>query len=99
MTNNLYLLYIYFALLGLAMANVLPIVISLSGRQKKMSTVAAISSVSSCGYGALIIGPALIGFIAERSSLNHAILSLGILGVLVCLTAAKALKSFTENIA
>ena len=35
MTDNLYLLYIYFAVLGLSMSNVLPIVISLSGRQKK----------------------------------------------------------------
>ena len=98
MTDNLYLLYIYFAILGLSMSNVLPIVISLSGRQKKMSTVAAISSVSSCGYGALIVGPALIGFIAERSSLNHAILILGCIGVLVILSAVKTVRAFTQSI-
>ena len=97
-TDNLYLLYIYFAILGLSMSNVLPIVISLSGRQKKMSAVAAISSVSSCGYSALIIGPALIGFIAERSSLNLAMLILGCIGALVVLIAAKTVRSFTQNI-
>ena len=98
MTDNLYLLYIYFAVLGLSMSNVLPIVISLSGRQRKMSTVAAISSVSSCGYGALIVGPALIGFIAERSSLNQAMLILGCIGLMVILIAVKTLRAFTQNI-
>lgn len=93
MTENLYMLYIYFAILGLGMANVLPIVISLSGRQKKMSTVAAISSVSSCGYGALIIGPALIGFIAEHSSLNSAILFLSLLGLVVSALSVKVVRT------
>lgn len=93
MTENLYMLYIYFAILGLGMANVLPIVISLSGRQKKMSTVAAISSVSSCGYGALIIGPALIGFIAEHSSLNSAILFLSLLGLVVSAVSVKVVRT------
>ncbi|SPT68076.1 Inner membrane protein ybjJ [Anaerobiospirillum thomasii] len=93
MTENLYMLYIYFSILGLGMANVLPIVISLSGRQKKMSTVAAISSVSSCGYGALIIGPALIGFIAEHSSLNSAILFLSLLGLVVSAVSVKVVRT------
>ena len=80
------------------MSNVLPIVISLSGRQNKMSAVAAISSVSSCGYGALIVGPALIGFVAERSSLNYAMLILGCIGILVVLIAIKTVRAFTQNI-
>lgn len=75
--EDLLLLYLCFMLLGLALANIMPICISLAGRQKNMPVLAAISAVSTCGYGALIIGPALIGFMAEQLTLNGAFLALG----------------------
>ena len=45
----------------------------------------AIAAVSTVGYGGLVTGPPLIGFIAEATSLRFALAA--ILGLL-CLTAA-----------
>ncbi|MBO8416473.1 MAG: hypothetical protein IAB19_08850 [Proteobacteria bacterium] len=88
--DHLLLLYVCFLVLGLSLANVMPICISLAGKQKSMPVLAAISAVSTCGYGALIVGPALIGYLAEHLTLNGAFFTLGLavlaLTVLICAT-------------
>ena len=68
--------YLALALLGLAIANIMPVALSVAAKQKSMSATAAISAVSTAGYLALILGPALIGTIAEYFSLANAFLCL-----------------------
>lgn len=75
--HSLPAIYACFMVLGISIANIMPICISLSGRQRSMPVLAAISAVSTCGYGALIIGPALIGYLAEHLTLNGAFCALG----------------------
>ncbi|VBB07704.1 Hypothetical protein LUCI_2969 [Lucifera butyrica] len=58
-----------FFLIGLGMANIVPIFFSLTGRQKVMPINMAVSAVSTMGYFGILAGPALIGFIAHQSSL------------------------------
>lgn len=73
------LMYLTFAVLGFSIANVMPLCISLAAREGSMSATAAISAVSTAGYVALILGPALIGTVAEFSSLSFSFISLSVL--------------------
>ncbi len=93
--HNLYLIYACFLALGLAIANIMPICISLAGRQHSMPVLAAISSVSTCGYGALIIGPALIGYLAEHLTLSGAFFTLGVAVLLLTLLIRVKRASFS----
>lgn len=58
-----------YGLLGLSVANIVPIIFSATGQQKVMPVNEAISIVSTLGYAGTLLGPALIGFVAEASSL------------------------------
>lgn len=84
-TSNLAVMYVLFFVLGFAMANVMPVAISLAGAQTRMPPVAAIASISSLGYTALLLGPALIGFVSEHADLSTAFRILSVLIVLMCL--------------
>lgn len=68
------------AFCGLAMANVIPILFSAAGRLGEHDGNRSLSRVLSMGYAGVLLGPAMIGFVAEASSLK-ASLSL----VLLCL--------------
>lgn len=76
LSSSMILSYLALALLGLAIANIMPVALSVAAKQKSMSATAAISAVSTAGYLALILGPALIGTIAEYFSLANAFLCL-----------------------
>lgn len=76
LSSSMILSYLALALLGLAIANIMPVALSVAAKQKSMSATAAISAVSTAGYLALILGPALIGTIAEYFSLDNAFLCL-----------------------
>ena len=79
--QNLIIIYACFMVLGFALANIMPICISLAGKQQSMPVIAAVSSISTCGYGALILGPALIGFMSELITLNGAFGALGLMSL------------------
>ncbi len=61
-----------FALAGAGLAPVVPILFTAATRVPGVSRAAAIASVSSIGYAGFMIGPPLIGGIAELSSLTIA---------------------------
>lgn len=58
-----------FALVGFGLANVVPVVFSVSARLGK-SAAAGIAAVSTMGYGGMLAGPPLIGAVASASSLR-----------------------------
>jgi predicted MFS family arabinose efflux permease len=58
-----------FGCVGLGLANVIPIVFSLTGRIQEMPTATAVAAVATCGYAGNFIGPPLIGFVAQSTSL------------------------------
>ena len=76
-----------FVLIGLGSANIVPIVFSAAGRQKVMPVGLAIASVTTTGYAGVLIGPALIGLIADATSLPTAFWILGLLMTIVALTS------------
>ena len=79
-----------FALVGLGASNVVPVMFSLTGRQKVMPPGLAITAVSIVAYAGVLMGPALVGFVAHATTLPTAFLALAGLMVLVPLTARAA---------
>ncbi len=69
-----------FAVIGLGAANLVPVVLSAAGQQSDMDPNMAVASVTFVGYAGILLGPAIIGFGAQYTSLPIAMGSLAILG-------------------
>ena len=76
------LLYLGFFAIGIGCANVVPVFFSLLGKQRVMPISLAVPAVSTLGYFGILMGPAVIGFIAHQTSLYTAF---GLLAFLVLL--------------
>ncbi|MCK0119021.1 MFS transporter [Loktanella sp. F6476L] len=76
-----------FVLIGLGAANLVPIFFSAAGRQTIMPAGLAIASVTTTGYAGVLLGPALIGFTADATSLPSAFWLVAALMAAVPLTA------------
>ena len=74
------ILFAGFFLIGLGCANIVPVFFSMLGKQKIMPVNMAIPSVSTLGYLGILMGPAVIGFIAKVTSLYF---SFGLLAILI----------------
>ena len=59
-----------FALVGVGLANIIPLTFSAAGNKKGVAPGAGIAGVASIGYAGFLAGPPLIGLIAEASSLR-----------------------------
>ena len=68
-----------FLLIGMGVSSVVPMVYSAAGKSKTMSAGMAITAVSSLGFMGFLIGPPLIGFIADALSLRGSFLALTIM--------------------
>ena len=73
-----------FAIAGLGLACVFPVVLSTAGRAEAARSGPAIAIVSTIGYTGFLAGPPFIGFIADRTTLAWG------LGVVALLAAAAA---------
>lgn len=76
--------YVALALCGVGIANVVPIVFSAAGRIGGEAAGPAMSRVTAMGYAGLLVGPPLIGFLAEVTSLT---ISLVTIVVFACVVA------------
>ena len=59
-----------FMFIGLGVANLVPIFFSAAGRQTVMPPAIAIASVTTTGYAGILLGPVIIGYFAEITSLS-----------------------------
>jgi MFS family permease len=62
-----------FILVGIGCANIVPVFFSTAGNLPDMAPSAAIAGVTTLGYIGQLAGPALLGFIAELTSLSVAL--------------------------
>lgn len=76
-----------FALVGLGLANVIPLIFSAAGRFPGLSPGAGIAAVATVGYTGFLVGPPALGFVAEAFSLRAA---LGIVAGLIVLLGVLA---------
>ena len=76
-----------FALMGFGYAVIMPIVFTRAANDEFTPPGVAIASVSTLGYGGILLGPPLIGFVADATSIRTAFLILSLLAFLITLLA------------
>jgi len=72
-----------YALVGVGCSNIVPVMFSLAGKQNEMPESIAVPAITTMGYAGVLLGPALIGFVAHGTNLATALLllSASLLGV------------------
>ena len=78
-----------FLFVGFGVSSVVPIVYGLAGKSTTMSAGAALAAVSTIGFLGFLVGPPLIGFIAQAVSLRWSFTLIGILGFGTAVLAGK----------
>ena len=86
------LIFSAFFLMGIGLANVVPVIYSLAGNQTDMPSGQAVAAMGTFGYLGMLCGPAAIGYISNATSLNWAF---GVLAVLIEITLASYI--FSKN--
>ena len=79
-----------FAVAGLGVANMVPILFSAAGNHPNLPSASAISIVTMVGYCGILVAPSSIGFLAEHMGFRPTYAALSLLLVVVALVAARA---------
>ena len=90
---NLYTAAFGFLLVGFGVASIVPVSYGIAGRSKLYSPSVALAMVSTLSFFGFLVGPPLIGFIAEILNLkaSFALIAINGLGILL-------LTSFSKNV-
>ena len=72
-----------FLVVGLALAAVVPIAFSLAGDIAPGRAAAAISAVTTLAYGGFLLGPVIVGGLAEVLGLRAALATIAVAGILI----------------
>lgn len=81
-----------FALAGLGIANMVPIVFSAAGNQPGLSPGAGMSVATTIGYSGMLLAPSLVGFVAERTGFAPIFIAFAIMLAIV-LSMANLVRS------
>lgn len=76
-----------FALAGLGLANIVPVLFGTAGRMRGQEPGTAIAAVATMGYTGFLAGPPLIGYVAETTDLGTGLLVLVLASLIVGLYA------------
>jgi MFS family permease len=82
-----------FLLVGLGVSAVVPLIYSLAGRSGTMQPGLALAAVSSISFLGFLIGPPMIGFIAEWGGLRFSFAVVAVIGLLPALLAGRVRES------
>lgn len=72
-----------FVLIGVGVSCTVPLVFSIAGKSKGLSSGSALTSISTIGYLGFLIVPPMVGFISEALSMKWAFLVMALLGGLM----------------
>ncbi len=72
-----------FVLIGIGVSCIIPLVFSLAGKSKTLSSGSALASISTIGYLGFLMVPPTVGFISQWAGLKWAFLIMAALGVLI----------------
>lgn len=78
-----------FMLVGLGVSTIVPTVYSIAGKNATVAPGEALTIVSSVSFLGFLMGPPVIGFIAEASGLQFSFAFIGIFGVLIAFMASR----------
>ncbi|HLX92738.1 MAG TPA: MFS transporter [Puia sp.] len=80
-----------FLLVGAGVSSVVPFVYSIAGKSKTLSSGVALAAVSTIGYFGFLVGPPVIGFIAQIVNLRVSFCVIAILGIGITFLARKTI--------
>jgi MFS family permease len=86
-----------FLLVGIGTSSIVPLCYSLAGKSKTMLPGIALATVSSIGFLGFLLGPPIIGFIAQLSSLRWSFTLIALLGLLTTIMANKLKNSISNQ--
>ncbi|MBM6500146.1 MFS transporter [Flavobacterium macrobrachii] len=86
---------IAFMMVGFGVSNVVPIIFNAAGNIKNVPPGIALTIVTSISFLGFLIGPPIIGFIAEMTSLQYSFAFIGIFGVFISILVSR-LKVFSN---
>ncbi|MEP7376595.1 MAG: MFS transporter [Chitinophagaceae bacterium] len=78
-----------FLIVGFGVSSIVPMVFSAAGKHTKIAPGMALAAVSSISFLGFLMGPPLIGYIAELFSLRYSFAVIGLLGVTISLMGSK----------
>ena len=96
-TDSPVVLFASLFVMGLGIANIAPVLISAASSVKGCDPTAAITTVTTIGYGGLMAGPALLGFIAQHKSLETAFLFIAALLMMALLNEIRVSRQLTAK--
>jgi hypothetical protein len=76
-----------FLLIGFGASNTVPVLFRRAGTQSVMPPALAVSAITISGYAGILVGPALVGFVAKIVGLP---VSFWVLAGMLCLVPASA---------
>jgi MFS family permease len=72
-----------FMLVGIGVSNVIPIIFNAAGNHPTIPTGIALTVVTSISFLGFLIGPPIIGYIAELTSLRYSFAVIGVFGLII----------------
>ena len=78
-----------FLIVGFGVSSVIPLIYSAAGKSTSLSPGVALAAVSSIGFLGFLVGPPVIGFIAQASSLRWSFSLIALLGLSTTILATK----------
>jgi MFS family permease len=92
-----YTVYVGYAMVGMGVSCVVPLVFSMAGKSQSMNTGQALAAISTVGYLGFLIIPPAVGFIAQAAGLRWAFGIVAGFGALIIVMVSK-LKPQTEAV-
>jgi MFS family permease len=80
---------IAFMFVGLGVSTIVPTLYSIAGKHPTIPTGEALTAVSSVSFLGFLMGPPVIGYIAELSSLRFSFAFIGVFGILIALMVSR----------
>jgi MFS family permease len=84
-----------FMMVGLGVSSIVPTVYSTAGKQTKVPPGIALATVASVSFLGFLMGPPLIGYIAEAFSLRYSFAVIGMFGIGISIMVSR-IRLFQE---
>jgi len=86
-----------FILIGFGVSCVVPMIFSLAGKSKNMSSSSALASISTVGYLGFLFVPPFVGFIAQSTNLRWSFGIIAMFGVVIVYLVSKINEGQEQN--
>jgi predicted MFS family arabinose efflux permease len=82
-----------FVAVGLGASNIVPVLFTAAGHVRGVPSGIALATVTTIAYAGLLVGPALVGFVADATSLNAAFVVVAAMLALVSIGAGRVVSN------